>query len=425
MVNNNLRKLLFFLIFLFMFSSLFSEQKLLIYNKGNVKKIHKIVSILKNKKIPYKIMDISNQTIRREMWRELRNSFPNIRSVSFPIYSINGKFFINTSFDKVFSNYFSKKTNTLDKSFSLTLESRLALIKEFNAIYSKKMVSLNSIYEKLPNIKKRYPGKLKPTERKVALKLFNIIRKLHYLKPVFYSSFYDSETEDASLLMVANNLMSHHPPRSVYFWSQKAARGSSTGNLFKGTFYDKTYSTPFYISGWVIDPGVFSLGHRRWMLDPFLKFISYSRVDGKPLSYLRNNLKVSAATIKVIGCKEENFYTGEKLDYVAYPYLEYPSRLFDQNWFLSFSILFDKSFRWGNNKKNINYSRVQISVIEKETGKKMRVHSIVKKYNYYAIPNSLQWKVAGLEKNKSYKVFLKGILVNKKLKSYHYYFKLL
>ncbi|MES0491170.1 MAG: hypothetical protein ABUK01_14325, partial [Leptospirales bacterium] len=182
------------------------------------------------------------------------------------------------------------------------------------------------------------------------------------------------------------------------------------GDLYRG----QAYSTEYFTTGWVVDDRVESLGHRRWILDPFLKYISYGRVDGNG---------VSAAALKVIHDESQDI-TKTNLNFVAYPYGDYPDRLFAKSWYLSFNAIVDRTSGWGNGQKNINYKKAKIEVRDPK-GRKLGVSSIKTNYEGYGIPNIIQWKTRGLANNVEYTVTIKNVTVNGKPKDYTYKFRLL
>ena len=98
--------------------------------------------------------------------------------------------------------------------------------------------------------------------------------------------------------------MDHTPSESAKCYSEAGYAGSSTSNLYIRYPYEMD-GEPLYthatdsVRGWLIDEGVYGLGHRRWMLDPFLQKISYGQVDGIPGGYDAGYMAYGA-TIKVI-----------------------------------------------------------------------------------------------------------------------------
>jgi uncharacterized protein YkwD len=78
-----------------------------------------------------------------------------------------------------------------------------------------------------------------------------------------------SFAQSAALVMRANNDLSHYPDSSWECFSEDAYEGASNSNLYLGRNGEKS------IVGYIEDPGPDNLpvGHRRWILSPFLKRI--------------------------------------------------------------------------------------------------------------------------------------------------------
>jgi len=73
----------------------------------------------------------------------------------------------------------------------------------------------------------------------------------------------DAKCQDAALMMTANNALSHSPPNGWTCYTATGAEAAGKSNLALG------YSTlPAAVTGWILDPGVTTAGHRRWLLYP-------------------------------------------------------------------------------------------------------------------------------------------------------------
>lgn len=369
--------------------------------------------------IPYQYINLSEDESKKEELKKLvLKDNPELKNILLPVVLVKKTVYIRPDFEEIKNIYFGKTKSIGRKTGDE--EARTRLVRLFYKYYKADYVSPESLYNKMPNIKAKSIGRLKSSERKNALRLLNIIRKLHDLKPLSYYKKDQKYTNASVLVMAANNVMTHYPKRSFIYYSDNAAKGSKTSNLFFGSYYSKTFSTEFYINGWVVDEGVRSLGHRRWFLNPFLKYFTYSRVDG---SSLRTSKKVSAAATKVMDYPSLHNYSDQKLDFVAYPYKIYPQKLFKNDWFLSFSVIVNRSNLWENAKNNINYSNAKIEV-RNSNGKKLRVFDISSNYQGYGVPNLIQWRVDGLKSEEVYWVTIKNVSVYGTNRTYNYYFEL-
>lgn len=140
-------------------------------------------------------------------------------------------------------------------------------------------VSLNDLYDVGPDVSQCDEGILKQTEKDKALNEVNRIRDLLNLPQVIYDSSFDNQTAQAALIIAANNDMSHYPPSTHACFSQDGADGSRSNlSMYwqSGSFSPPDFpESEAMIANWLIDSGVESSGHRRSILDPFLKQISY------------------------------------------------------------------------------------------------------------------------------------------------------
>jgi len=212
------------------------------------------------------------------------------------------------------------------------------------------------------------------------------------------------------LIIVANEEMNHHPDQSYKCWTEEGEFGCSHSNLYMSWGWeDKIPKSEDFVIGWIVDEGVESLGHRRWMLFPFLSNTSYGRVDV---------LGFTGAVIKVINDE----ITPSNVDFVAYPYEEYPRNLFIKSWYLSFSVVADRNNLWNNEKVDFSNATIEI---HNENGEALQVNSIYYDNEGYGIPNNLQWKVNGIKYGIKYTVNIKNIKVVGVIKNYEYWFELI
>lgn len=271
-------------------------------------------------------------------------------------------------------------------------------------------VGINDIYDILPDIQTCYEGVLKDSEKQKALEELNFIRSLHGLNPVSYDYEDDIYTAKAALIIVTNEEMNHHPDQSYKCWTEEGEFGSSRSNLYMSWGWeDKIPKSEDFVIGWIIDEGVESLGHRRWMLFPFLSNTSYGRVD---------ILGFTGAVIKVVNDE----INPSNVDFVAYPYEEYPRNLFLKNWYLSFSVIADRYNLWNNEKVDFSDTTIEI---HNENGKTLQLNSIYYDKEGYGIPNNLQWKVNEIKYGIKYTVNIINVKVLGINKNYEYWFNLI
>ncbi len=265
-----------------------------------------------------------------------------------------------------------------------------------------------ALYRTQPNADKCQAGVLTAAARQEALDTLNRIRALHGLNAVSYDASKDNEVMQASLMIAASHTINHAPRPSTKCYTQAGAAGSKTSNLFGGLSFGQDFSqTPARnIIGWLIDKNSLdgSIGHRRWLLNPFLKTIAYGHVDDG---------KYGGAAIKVIWETDAKRHvdTGNGSymienavssnlpanSIIAYPYHNYPKAYFDKNAPLSLGILADSQSEYWNRK--VNFSRARLSVTERNTGRTLRPTAIHFDKQNYGLANNFQFRLPGLREN--------------------------
>ena len=287
--------------------------------------------------------------------------------------------------------------------------------------------TLNEIYEELPNTQEGFPGILKVSEKEYALTILNNIRALHDLKPVIYNSEDDIYTKNACLIMTANRIMTHHPGEDLKYYSWDSYVGCGTSSLFISQISSSTEiiyypGTAQCFMDWMIDYYVPEVGHRRSIINPFLETTSFSRCD-------ENGLSSAAVKIKPFMSYESRDLSDSEIEFVAYPYLEYPSSLVILPYYVydadfSFSIIADKAEVRNNGEENVDFSEAKITITD-PSGNALIVDSVRYKYSSLGLYNVLLWKVADFEKNTKYIVTIDDITVNGTLAKYIYYFNII
>jgi len=278
---------------------------------------------------------------------------------------------------------------------------------------------INQLYDDLPDISTCYEGVLKDSEKLNALNTINEIRTLHHLKPVEYNYEEDHLVAKSALISVANATLNHNPSINSKCYTKEGQLGSNSSNLHIGyqNNTDKVYLADHVIIRFLVDSNTKTIGHRRWILFPFLKTIAYGRVDAKIGKY---NTMITAITLKVINDEMADISDTE-IEYIAYPYENYPSNYFKHGWYSSFSVLFDKTDRWKN--RNVDYRNAKITVTD-ENGKKLSIKSIKYNTDGAGLPNILQWKIGKTKNKKKYRVKIENVLVNGEQRDYSYWFKI-
>ncbi|TFF39639.1 CAP domain-containing protein [Mucilaginibacter psychrotolerans] len=291
------------------------------------------------------------------------------------------------------------------------------------AISCKKDTVANFSYDKYyvvsPDIQNCQAGSLNKSSKQAALARVNYIRGLHKLPPVSYNTAGDELVQQSALINAANAVLDHSPDASFACYTSNGAIGSGNSNLgISLSTQVRDFSDDKNVDRWLTEEYSQTIGHRRWLLDPFLKYVAYGRVDGKPKK--SNYGFVSAASLKVINDEVADIrYLN--VEYVGYPYADYPTALFLKNGYLSFSALYDRLNEWNNSYIKYNTAVIEVTT---DNGQQLRVSSISYDNDSEGLPNSIQWKTEGLKDNINYNVNIKNIQADGQTLSYKYSFKL-
>ncbi len=273
-----------------------------------------------------------------------------------------------------------------------------------------------ALYDVPPDIATCNPGTLKTAVRTEFLIRINALRALHQLPPVTYSATENDQMDQSSLMMAANRALSHTPPTSWTCYSSAGAQGAGSGNLIGGWGNGLPWSTEDdNLAGWMNERYSASIGHRRWILDPFLGKISYGRVVQQTSGGFRSD----AATMKVFSFAVDPPLPSSVPPFVAYPYGDYPLRYFGPGDILSFSAVVSSASRYANGSVGFGSATVRVS----DANGDLTVTDKATDNVGYGIPNSIQWKVTGLQPNVTYTVRITGV-TGTPTSSYQYTFRI-
>jgi uncharacterized protein YkwD len=278
-----------------------------------------------------------------------------------------------------------------------------------------------SLYTTQPDIAACQPGLLKPAVTSQVLQILNAVRALHRLPPASYSPADEPSAQQSALMQAANAQLSHTPPASWRCYTATGAAASGSSNLYGGTGPGLGfYTDEQIIAGWLTEVQnvvAENVGHRRWLLDPFLGSVAYGRVAGR---YETSN-RADAAAIKVFDTAGPAGPTGPLPDYVAYPFEDYPARFFATNALLSFGVIANKTNKWGN--ANVDFSAAAITVRQRG-GSTLTVSRVAFDNQGYGLPNNVQFAVSGLQPNTYYDVTIDRVGVGGTQRSYSYWFRI-
>lgn len=277
------------------------------------------------------------------------------------------------------------------------------------------------LYQRPPDIARCDPGQLLPAQRQRALAVVNEIRRLHGLAAVGYDAGRDAMAEQAALIVAANGQLSHFPGPSWRCYSEVGQKGARSSLLYGGVVSPllQFMDVEALIAAWLSDAdnvGADAIGHRRWLLDPFLKDIAFGMVAGP----MPGGAMSMAAALRPVPAPPGERASASQ-DYVAWPVGDYPARYFDVRAPLSFSVFVDGSRKSLN--RQVDYARVSIRVSD-AGGRALPVGDVHADSEGFGLPNSLRFRVAGLRPGVRYEVAIDDVDVQGAARDYRYWFRI-
>lgn len=309
-------------------------------------------------------------------------------------------------------------------------------------------MSITQIYSKEPNTQNCSEGILNDSEKQKVLNRLNYIRQLHSLSPVNYSYKDDVYSAKSALITAANAEKNERPNPIFRCWDEQySAVGNSLSYAISyppgNTQISPTmnlYKSENFVDALLMDSRRKNSAGSRRLLNPFLKSISFGRVDGESLARQatiigydgkpveRQADYITGATIKFISDDSQNpDDLNINVNSIAYPNGEYPHQLFKKDVYqygyppMLFSVIKDEQKLVGLHDVDFSNSSIEIS---DQDGQIVEVNSIQSQANDRALPNMITWKVSQIQPNIKYTVKIKHVKVFDTINDYEYWFKL-
>ena len=255
------------------------------------------------------------------------------------------------------------------------------------------------LYQTAPDTGNCNPGVLKPQANSRFTFALNLIRKLHYLPPAEYDDFYSAEMQQAALVQLANNYLTHSPRSSDDCYTAAAASGAGSSNLASSSIQRDPAHYPI---GWANDnrniSSLMAAGHRRWLLYPQLGYTSYGQTAGY-------------SSMKVFGFGQPPATSiSPDVEFIAFPYKGYPYVLVSKGssptpWSLS---MVPPS---GGSSSYDYFQSASVVVRETASNAALSVTSLHHDTKGYGLRNFLSWMVNGWDYDTDYTVTISNILM--------------
>ena len=277
-------------------------------------------------------------------------------------------------------------------------------------------------YESDPDIGQCVAGYPSDGTKNIVLERLNHLRAIHKLPPVVYTDEFDDIVAECSLVIAANQKLSHFPDSSWKCYSDDALDGCSSSNIhITMASYMPEIDDAAIVDGFMIEENVEELGHRRWFLDPWLAEISYGRSEGFGSGQYGANTFVLGAAVHVIGGAQQDISASD-IEFVAYPFENYPKELYDDSVMMSFTAITNKSAKWGNNV--VNFASASIAITSETENKVYQIKDLQFDNEGYGVPNNLRWRTSSIRTGVKYNVVIHNVIINNYSQDYSYWFQL-
>lgn len=299
----------------------------------------------------------------------------------------------------------------LNKSFSVTVSAIT------NADGTQK-----DYYELKPDVKSCKYGVINDKTRQDVLAEVNEIRKLHNLPSLTYNKDLEVMMAQTALSMAAQNTTSHSVDSSWNCYSDMAVTGAEQSSLYSyvSTSEKAQFDPIVGLDGLMRENYSVSLGHRRWLMSPFIKETSFGMADG--VKKVGTGYTFGAALHMYNPANYMSQSTTAPTGIYPYPVGNYPSRLYKKGDRMSLFVLYDQSSYTKN--RNVDYSKATIT-IKDLNGKAYTVNGIQYDREGQGVPNNMSFLMPDFEYNVDYRVNVDNVMVNGTQSNYQYDFKVI
>lgn len=274
-------------------------------------------------------------------------------------------------------------------------------------------------YDLKPDIKSCKSGVISEETRQAVIAEVNKIRKLHGVPSLTYNKELEPLMAETALAMAGQGTTSHYVDSTWNCYSEMAVTGAKQSSLYSQVSTNlATQSDPIAgLDGLMRENYSHDLGHRRWLLSPFVKQTSFGMADGE--KKVGTGYTFGASLFMYDPKTYGSSSTDAPLGIYPYPVGDYPSRLYQKGDRMSLFILADKTSYTKN--RNVDYKNATVSITD-ESGKKYEVAEQLFDNSGQGVPNNLSFLFPDFQYNTSYKVNVSNVMVNGVAQNYEYSF---
>lgn len=283
-----------------------------------------------------------------------------------------------------------------------------------------KGVTDTSVYYTLkPDVKACKYGLITDKVKQDVLNEINYVRKLHGLEPLTYNPAFDQMMAETALAMAAQNTTSHTVDTSWQCYSDLAKEGAMKASLSNYTGTNRFVDPVYDIAGYMREVGSMGLGHRRWILSPFIKETAFGMADGEK-KIGGAGRTTGMALYMYDSATYRNNSTTTPAGMISYPFGDYPKKYYQKGDRMSFSVFYDQSSY--DNNWLVDFKTATVTVKD-EKGVIHPIASPEISYKSSGLPNSYSFLLPDFEYGVRYTVNVDNVTVQNKPQNYQYSFK--
>lgn len=265
-----------------------------------------------------------------------------------------------------------------------------------------------ALYDRAPDIAACDPGQLTAAQQAGVLAEVNALRALHGLTPVTLDPAGNQGQMEAALYVARNSRLAHGLDPALPCYTPGAAQAARTANL-QGGVASPWLAFPTdaeILADFVTETrnAAGTIGHRRWLLDPFLKTIAYGRVTGA----LADGSFASAAALQAMQPEPASADPANPR-VIAYPFHDYPARFYAPGAAFSLQLNVDPASRYYS--RRVSFAEATVRVRPQGGGEPLVITD--QRFDNFStgLPNNLQFRPQGLVPGVTYEVEVFGVKV--------------